>query len=35
MNNIDRVRRPIRLLGLGFTIKDKEEERIQYDIFKR
>jgi DNA polymerase-4 len=35
MNNIDRVRRPIRLLGLGFTIKDKEEQRIQYDIFNR
>jgi DNA polymerase-4 len=34
-NNIDTIRRPIRLLGLGFTIKDKEEHRIQYDIFNR
>ena len=33
--NIDTVRRPIRLLGLGFTIKEKEEQRIQYDIFNR
>jgi hypothetical protein len=35
MNNIDSVRRPIRLLGLGFTIKDKEEQIRQYDIFNR
>jgi DNA polymerase-4 len=34
-NNIDTVKRPIRLLGLGFTIKEKEEQRIQYDIFNR
>ena len=34
-NNIDTIRRPIRLLGLGFTLKDKEEQIIQYDIFNR
>lgn len=34
-NNIDIVKRPIRLLGIGFTIKNKEQDRIQYDIFNR
>ena len=31
--NIDTVRRPIRLLGLGFTIKEKEERREYSMIF--
>lgn len=34
-DNIDIIKRPIRLLGVGFTLKEKEQERIQYDIFGR
>ena len=34
-NNIKKPIKPIRLLGLGFTIKDSKPETIQYDIFDR
>jgi DNA polymerase-4 len=34
-SNINVIQRPIRLLGLGFTLKDKEQKTIQYDIFNR
>ena len=34
-NNINRPIKPIRLLGLGFTLKDDKSHSIQYDIFDR
>ena len=34
-NNIKKPIQPIRLLGLGFTLKDSESDSIQYDIFDR
>ena len=34
-NNINDPIKPIRLLGLGFTLKDDKSEAIQYDIFDR
>lgn len=34
-NNINSPIKPIRLLGLGFTLKDDKSHSIQYDIFDR
>ena len=34
-NNINNPIKPIRLLGLGFTLKDNGGEAMQYDIFDR
>jgi len=34
-NNINNPIKPIRLLGLGFTLKDSGSEAMQYDIFDR
>jgi len=34
-SNIDKITRPIRLLGVGFTLKQDNENIIQYDIFDR
>ena len=34
-DNINNPIRPIRLLGLGFTLKDDKSNSIQYDIFDR
>ena len=34
-NKINNPIRPIRLLGLGFTLKDDKSDAIQYDIFDR
>ena len=34
-SNIDNINRPIRLLGVGFTLKQDKENVIQYDIFDR
>ena len=34
-NNIKNPTKPIRLLGLGFTLKDDKSDAIQYDIFDR
>ena len=34
-NNIIKVEKPIRLLGIGFKLKEKENDSDQYDIFNR
>ena len=34
-SNIVKIVKPIRLLGIGFRLKDKREESSQYDIFDR
>ena len=34
-NNINSPIKPIRLLGLGFNLKDDKSHSIQYDIFDR
>jgi DNA polymerase-4 len=34
-NNINNPIKPIRLLGLGFTLKDDSPDAFQYDIFDR
>ena len=34
-NNIKNPIKPIRLLGLGFTLKDNKHDTVQYDIFDR
>jgi hypothetical protein len=34
-NNINNPIKPIRLLGLGFTLKESGSEAMQYDIFDR
>ena len=34
-NNIIKVEKPIRLLGIGFKLKEKENGSDQYDIFNR
>ena len=34
-DNINNPIKPIRLLGLGFTLKDDKSDSIQYDIFDR
>jgi len=34
-SNIDKITRPIRLLGVGFTLKQDNGNIIQYDIFDR
>jgi hypothetical protein len=34
-SNIKKPIKPIRLLGLGFTLKDDKSDTIQYEIFDR
>ena len=34
-SNVDKITRPIRLLGVGFTLKQESGNIIQYDIFDR